>query len=160
MKRLVAGLTLSLCLVAATNTRAQQPDTQQRSQIRELVQAQQKPWDCRDELRKSPEFTTLVRIGSGVLTAVAEKRALPTGDRDVPDEQVVRVQVIADKRGDVVCVRILDVPSSSVEPKLQSRSLDAVRGWKFKPYLVNGAPVFIDSTVSFHYKGLEVTTEP
>jgi Gram-negative bacterial TonB protein C-terminal len=57
-------------------------------------------------------------------------------------------------------VRTLDVPPSSSEPKLQSKSLAAVKEWKFKPFLANGTPVFIDSTILFRYKGSEVTIEP
>jgi hypothetical protein len=90
MKRLLAGTTLLMCLIATGSTSAQQPDTQQ-SRIREIIQAQQKPWDCRNALRNNSEFTSVVRVGSGVLTAVAEKHVLPTGDSDSTEEQVVRV---------------------------------------------------------------------
>ncbi len=37
-------------------------------------------------------------------------------------------------------------------PPLQSAAVDAVRQWTYKPYLLNGQPVAVDTTIVVNFK--------
>jgi outer membrane biosynthesis protein TonB len=50
------------------------------------------------------------------------------------------------KTGDVENLKVVLGPR-----ELQQSSLDAVRQWKYKPYLVNGDPVDVKTTISVVY---------
>jgi TonB family protein len=38
------------------------------------------------------------------------------------------------------------------DPLLISSAIDAVRQWQYRPYLLNGAPVEVDTTITFHFR--------
>jgi protein TonB len=47
-------------------------------------------------------------------------------------------------------VQSLDVVSSA-SPLLEQSALDAVRQWKYKPYLLNGTPVELDTQITVNF---------
>ncbi|HEY6252043.1 MAG TPA: energy transducer TonB [Candidatus Angelobacter sp.] len=51
------------------------------------------------------------------------------------------------KKGDVESVRAV-----SGHPILIQSAMDAVRQWKYKPYVVNGKPVAVETTVTVKYR--------
>jgi periplasmic protein TonB len=59
------------------------------------------------------------------------------------------VQLLAtiSKTGDITAVKIL-----SGEPQLAHAAADAVKQWKYKPYLLNGSPVEIQTQVTINFK--------
>jgi hypothetical protein len=59
-----------------------------------------------------------------------------------PDTGVVKLAVVIGKDGTVIDID----PLAGTEPLL-SWAVDAVRGWKYKPTLLNGRPVEIETTV-------------
>ncbi len=58
----------------------------------------------------------------------------------------VLLTTIIDKQGDVKNLRAV-----SGHPILIQAALDAVRQWKYKPYLLNGEPVEIETTITIKF---------
>jgi protein TonB len=91
-----------------------------------------------------------VVISSGVMAGNRLSGAAP---QYPPIARSARIQgsvVLAasiSKIGSIENLRVVSGP-----PMLQSAALDAVRTWRYKPYLLNGEPVAVDTTVTviFH----------
>ena len=58
----------------------------------------------------------------------------------------VELDAIVGKTGDVENLKVISGPS-----ELQQSALDAVRQWKYKPFLVNGNPVEVETTINVIY---------
>jgi TonB family protein len=69
-----------------------------------------------------------------------------------PEAKTARIQgsvvlkAVIGKDGHVDNLKVISGPS-----KLQQSALDAVRQWVYKPYLVNGAPVEVETKISVIY---------
>jgi periplasmic protein TonB len=55
----------------------------------------------------------------------------------------VVLQATIAKDGTIQNLRVIDGP-----PMLQQAAVDAVRSWRYKPYLLNGEPVEVETTVN------------
>jgi len=55
----------------------------------------------------------------------------------------VVLQATISKSGGIENLRVVSGP-----PMLQQAALDAVRAWRYKPYLLNGDPVEVETTVN------------
>jgi protein TonB len=53
------------------------------------------------------------------------------------------LQATISKSGSIQNLRVISGP-----PMLQQSALDAVRSWRYKPYLLNGDPVEVETTVN------------
>jgi Gram-negative bacterial TonB protein C-terminal len=108
----------------------------------------QNPWPCRDDIRKAEPSALFVRVSEGVLQAFAEQKILP----DIADlkkkniDSILVVHILVGPEGDVRCSQI-----EEGDDALRQRSLDAAQQWHFKPYLLNGKPVYVDSRIRFGY---------
>lgn len=58
----------------------------------------------------------------------------------------VELDAVIGKTGDVENLKVISGPS-----ELQQSALDAVRQWKYKPFLVNGNPVEVETTINVIY---------
>ena len=58
----------------------------------------------------------------------------------------VVLHAVISKEGDVVQLTVVSGP-----PMLTTSALDAVRQWKYKPYLLNGQPTAVDTTITVNY---------
>jgi TonB family protein len=95
-----------------------------------------------------------VRISQGVSQAMIESKVSPTYP---PEARAARVQgsvilkAIIGKDGTVQNLSLI-----SGDPLLASAAMDAVRQWKYRPYLLNGNPVKVDTqiTVNFTLSGV------
>jgi protein TonB len=58
----------------------------------------------------------------------------------------VALQAEIDKNGDVVSLALI-----SGDPLLAPAALEAVKQWKYKPYLLNGQPVTVETTVIVNF---------
>lgn len=90
------------------------------------------------------------RISSGV----AQRLLLHSVEPEYPgelensgDSGEVLVRVVIDNHGDTSKV----ISISSVDPKISEAAVKAVKQWKFNPYLLNGKPVEVETTVSVPY---------
>lgn len=91
-----------------------------------------------------------IRVSGGVMLGLVEHKAMPV----YPDEAMKK-----GIHGDVIFKIVVDdtgtiVWSTPVEgdPLLVAASVDALRDFRFRPYLLNGSPVaFVESQLGFHF---------
>jgi protein TonB len=62
-------------------------------------------------------------------------------------EGTVELSTTIAKSGDITHVKIV-----SGDPQLAKAAADAVKQWKYKPYLLNGEPVDIQTVVTVNFK--------
>jgi bla regulator protein blaR1 len=119
----------------------------------------QNPWPCQQDINKSDPSALFIRVSDGVTNKLADTKVLP----DVSDlkgkelDSVVVVQILVGTDGSVRCFRIQEGDGS-----LSQRSLDAARKWHYKPYILNGQPVNVETRIRFKYAGdkVEVVVPP
>lgn len=89
-----------------------------------------------------------VDLGSSVLTYATSKPApvIPPAARAMHTSGIVRVDVTIDEKGDVV-----DVQKTSGPGLLQAAAKDAIKKWKFKPYMCEGQAVKMSGFVNFNF---------
>ncbi|MGH9566767.1 MAG: hypothetical protein ACRD4I_12330, partial [Candidatus Angelobacter sp.] len=58
----------------------------------------------------------------------------------------VRVKITVDQHGSVVCAK-----GTEGDTALFQRSEEASRRWTFRPYLLNGNPIIVESSFVFHF---------
>lgn len=86
-----------------------------------------------------------VRVGGNVQAARIVNKVqpvYPAAARQARIEGVVRLHVIIAKDGTITQMEVV-----SGHPLLQQAALDAVRQWVYRPTLVNGKPVEVDTTI-------------
>ena len=72
----------------------------------------------------------------------------PEGARKANIKGVVALDVAIGTDGNVIDVRPLSGPD-----ELTSAAVDAVKWWRFKPYLINGEPVGVKTTLAIDFRG-------
>lgn len=97
-----------------------------------------------------PAPSAPVRISSGVAASIALRKDLPVYPAIAKAAGVEGTVVLAatiSKSGSVENLRVL-----SGAAMLQQAALDAVKNWRYRPYLLNGDPVEVETTVNvvFH----------
>jgi TonB family protein len=73
--------------------------------------------------------------------------AYPQAARRERAEGPVLVKAVISKSGEVEDVRVIEG-----NPVLHSAAADAIYKWRFRPYLVNGQPVQVETTISVDFK--------
>lgn len=58
----------------------------------------------------------------------------------------VVLHALISKTGDVETLEVVSGP-----PMLQSAALDAVKQWKYKPFLLDGKPMGVDTTITVNF---------
>jgi protein TonB len=100
-------------------------------------------------LAKTPEPTKRMRVASRVAAANLIHDVAPTyppeAGRARIEGTVVLLAVIG-KDGTVRDVRVQSGP-----PLLAQAAIDAVKQWRYKPYLLNGEPVEVDSQITITF---------
>jgi periplasmic protein TonB len=71
----------------------------------------------------------------------------PAIGRAVRAEGTVVLQATISKSGTIENLRVVSGP-----PLLQQAALDAVQQWRYRPYLLNGQPVEVETTVNVEFK--------
>ena len=102
-------------------------------------------------LAKTPEPTPIkrIRVASRVAEAEPDPRrcaAVSAGGWPVRVEGTVVLMAVIGKDGSVQDVRV-----ESGLPLLAQAAIDAVRQWRYRPYLLNGEPVEIDSRITINF---------
>ena len=95
----------------------------------------------------APKDSSPVDVGS--LIAYATKQQAPTyppAAKSMRTTGVVKVEVTVDEKGDVT-----DVQKTSGPAMLQGAAKDAIKKWKFKPFVRDGQPVRATGFVSFNF---------
>ncbi|HQU82202.1 MAG TPA: energy transducer TonB [Pyrinomonadaceae bacterium] len=101
----------------------------------------------------SAETTAILKDASplnvGSLLEYATKQSKPVyppAARTIRQSGVVKVEVVIDESGEVS-----EVQTSSGPSMLQSAAKDAIRKWKFKPFMRDGQPVKATGFINFNF---------
>ncbi len=90
------------------------------------------------------------RLSGGVLNTLALRKVppiYPLSAKQAGLQGTVVLHVIVSKNGKVV-----DLAPVSGPEDLRGAAIDAVRQWRYKPYLLNGNPVEIESSVLINFR--------
>lgn len=113
------------------------------------VAVKEAPKKADTEPAKSEPETSNEPIEVGSLIAFATRQSppiYPPAARSTRTTGMVRVELTIDEKGDVA-----EVQNASGPAMLQSAAKDAVRRWKFKPFVRDGQPVRAVGYVSFNF---------
>jgi protein TonB len=90
-----------------------------------------------------------VRVSSGVVSGLLVKRVNPVYPplaRQARIQGVVLLQAQISKSGDIENLQLI-----SGHPMLAPAAIEAVKQWKYRPYLLNGEPVEVDTQVQVNF---------
>ena len=90
-----------------------------------------------------------IRVGGEVAQANRVSAALPVYPPEAKQNRIqgtVKLEIVIDKSGHVSQVTVTSGP-----PELIQSATDAVWQWVYKPTLLNGEPVFVQTTVDVNY---------
>jgi TonB family protein len=97
------------------------------------------------------------RISSGAMMGNLIARpnpVYPAEARAAGIQGSVLLRAIISKTGDIEDLKVVSGPK-----ELTESAIDAVKQWKYRPYLLNGEPTEVDTTITVNYT-LEVTPPP
>jgi protein TonB len=92
-----------------------------------------------------------VHLSSGVVTGLLLQKTTPVYPPIAVAARVegtVVLQATISKFGTIANLRVASGP-----PMLQQAALDAVKNWRYRPYLLNGEPVDVETTVNVVFFG-------
>jgi len=95
---------------------------------------------------RSAEPRRSFSISSGVMAGNLIEKVFPVYPaiaRAARIEGIVVLQATISVTGEIENLRVV-----SGAPMLQQAALDAVRSWRYKPYLLNGTPVEVETTIN------------
>jgi protein TonB len=90
-----------------------------------------------------------VRVSQGVTSGLLLKRVnpkYPPKARENGIQGTVVLHAVISKEGDVV-----DLTVVSGDPLLAKSAIKAVKQWKYRPYLLEGKPIQVDTEVQVNY---------
>ena len=111
------------------------------------TQAAAKPSEIVVASAPATKETGPLDVGSLLAYAVKQQAPIyPIAARNMRTAGVVRVEVTVDENGEVA-----DVEKTSGPTLLQTAAKDAIRKWKFKPFIRDGQPVKATGFVNFNF---------
>ena len=90
--------------------------------------------------------TGRVRVSSGVVDGLAIYKSVPPYPaiaRAARVQGTVILQATISKSGTIENLRVISGPAM-----LQQAAIDSVRNWRYRPYMLNGQPVEVETTVN------------
>ena len=90
-----------------------------------------------------------VRVSQGVTQGMVVSKVTPIYPQDAKAARIqgsVIVAVVIGKDGNVQSERLV-----SGHPSLVPAAMDAVKQWKYKPYVLNGTPVEVDTQITLNF---------
>ena len=93
---------------------------------------------------------TRVRVSEGVSQGLLIKKVEPVYPQEAREKHIQGLVVMKaeiSQEGDVTEVDLI-----SGHPLLAPAALEAVKQWKYKPYLLNGKPVIVETQVSVSFQ--------
>ncbi len=91
----------------------------------------------------------IIRVGGNVEQANLLSQVIPMYPAQAKQDRVqgtVQLQIIIDKEGHVTDISLLGGPEALVQA-----AVDAVKQWTYKPTLLNGEPVRVETTVNVNF---------
>jgi protein TonB len=98
---------------------------------------------------RAPVLHTM-KISQGVSQGLVVKKVAPeypAQARQLRIEGAVQLEMTVNKDGSVTAVKVL-----GGHPMLARAAVDAVKQWKYRPYLLNGQPVEIETQITVNFK--------
>ena len=89
-------------------------------------------------------------MSSGVTTGLLIKKVNPVYPEDAREERIqgtVMLRAEISKEGEITDLELVDGPI-----ELAGSAVAAVRQWKYKPYLLMGQPVAVDTQIQVNYQ--------
>ena len=99
--------------------------------------------------RAAPKPTGPVRVSSGTVQGMAISRpdpVYPPIARAAHVQGTVVLHAIISKQGTIEKLNVVSGP-----PMLTASAVDAVSRWRYKPYLLNGEPVEVETTINVNF---------
>lgn len=90
-----------------------------------------------------------IRVSSGVIAGLIRHRVDPVYPEDAREAGVTGTVVMAafiDDQGKISKLSVVSGPE-----KLRDAALTAVNQWTYKPYLLNGRPVFLQTMITVNF---------
>lgn len=90
-----------------------------------------------------------VRVSAGVAQGLLVSKVSPQYPQDARDQRiqgVVVMRAIIDKEGNVANIQLI-----SGHPLLAPPAIESVKQWKYQPYLLNGAPVEVETQITVNF---------
>lgn len=90
-----------------------------------------------------------VRVSSGVMQGLVVSKVPPQYPQDAKDQRIqgaVLMKVIIDKEGNVANIQLV-----RGHPMLAPPAIEAVKQWKYRPYLLNDEPVEVETQVTVNF---------
>jgi len=100
--------------------------------------------DQQEEGKKSPPKVSPSVMAGQIITRVNPK--YPEDARKARIQGTVVLHAIIGTTGDVMSLQVVSGPA-----ELRNSAIEAVQQWKYKPYLLNGQPTEVDTTISVNY---------
>jgi protein TonB len=112
-------------------------------------QDQANPPAAPSETAQPPKLPQRVRVSQGVSTGLIVKKVqpkYPPKARQNGIQGTVVLRALIGKEGDIV-----DLSVVSGDPLLVKSAVKAVKQWKYKPYLLQGNPVEVDTEILVNF---------
>jgi TonB family protein len=90
-----------------------------------------------------------IRLSPGVMQGLLVSKVQPEYPADARDQRIqgaVVLMVKIDKEGTVANIQLV-----SGDPQLAPAAIEAVKQWKYKPYLLNGMPIEVETQVTVNF---------
>lgn len=92
---------------------------------------------------------TKPHISQGVMEGMLIYKALPTYPTPARAMRIagrVQLQATISRNGTIENLRVVDGPAL-----LQAAAVEAVKQWRYRPYLLNGEPVEVETTINVDF---------
>ena len=90
-----------------------------------------------------------LRVSSGVANSLKIHDAKPHYPREARERGIqgdVLLQATIDTKGNLVDLKVVQG-----DPILVKAAVDAVKKWKYRPYILNGEPVDVDTAIKIQF---------
>jgi TonB family protein len=97
----------------------------------------------------APAMPRRVRVSQGVMQGLLVSKVQPEYPEDAKDQRIegaVVLKVTVDKEGNVANVQLI-----SGHPLLAPAAIEAVKQWKYKPFLLDGIPLAVETQVTVNF---------
>jgi TonB family protein len=104
-----------------------------------------------------PQAPVRIRVSRGVSQGLIVKKVQPEYPPEAREQRIqgeVVLRVMVSRQGDVSKVSLI-----SGHPLLAPAAMDAVKQWKYQPFLLNGQPLEVDTEVVVNFR-LESSEQP
>jgi TonB family protein len=102
------------------------------------------------ELGPGRETPQRVRVSSGVAAGLLVRKVQPSYPSDAREahiQGVVLLRATVSKEGEIADVQVISGPR-----ELAPAAIEAVRQWRYKPYLLMGEPVEVDTQIQVNFQ--------